>query len=290
MPWLYDWTRRPYGTQEAVRRAILTLYNTSPSGYPGNDDLGTMSAWYVFGALGLYPEVPGVGLLAIGSPLFPRAVISLPNHKKTTITTTAYTFSRAKSSMRQGTRKRRPRKIALPTASAPYIQDTAIQWSRLRPAMDNLLCACQWRSAYLSTRTATQPKMGALCCGAASVIRAEERHAGKTCVRHRASCPGEQGLVWSPFAIEAKEMRAKRSGSEIAVRAAGDGIGRFPLGRRLTAEKRFARRRRPVCRARCRSTLAGKAPGRLPGSAADRCASEHREPISSAIRREGLAS
>ena len=71
VPWLYEWTRRPYGTQEAVRRAILTLYNTSPSGYPGNDDLGTMSAWYVFGALGIYPEVPGVGLLAIGSPLFP---------------------------------------------------------------------------------------------------------------------------------------------------------------------------------------------------------------------------
>ena len=74
-PWLYDWTRRPYRTQEAVRRA-LALYDTSPDGYPGNDDLGTLSAWYVFGALGLYPEVPGVGLLAIGSPLFGRAAIA----------------------------------------------------------------------------------------------------------------------------------------------------------------------------------------------------------------------
>ena len=123
VPWLYDWTRRPYGTQDAVRRAILTLYDTSPSGYPGNDDLGTMSAWYVFGALGLYPEVPGVGLLAISSPLFPRAVISLPNHKKTTITATAFTFRRAKASKRQDTSKRKRRKIALPTANAPYIQD-----------------------------------------------------------------------------------------------------------------------------------------------------------------------
>ena len=56
-----------------MRRA-LRLYGTSPDGYPGNDDLGTLSSWYVFGALGLYPEVPGVGLLAIGSPLFGHAL------------------------------------------------------------------------------------------------------------------------------------------------------------------------------------------------------------------------
>ncbi len=77
VPWLYDWTRRPFKTQSAVRRAVLRLYNTSPAGYPGNDDLGELSSWYVFGALGLYPEVPGVGLLAIGSPLFRRAVLRL---------------------------------------------------------------------------------------------------------------------------------------------------------------------------------------------------------------------
>ncbi len=123
VPWLYDWTRRPYGTQEAVRRATLTLYNTSPSGYPGNDDLGTMSAWYVFGALGLYPEMPGVGLLAISSPLFPRVVISLPNHKKTTITTTAYTFSKPKPSKKRHAKRPKPRKITVSPASVPYIQE-----------------------------------------------------------------------------------------------------------------------------------------------------------------------
>jgi predicted alpha-1,2-mannosidase len=84
-PWLYDWMGRPYRTQAAVRRALLTLYDTSPDGYPGNDDLGTLSAWYVFGALGLYPEVPGVGLLAIGSPLFARAEIRLPHRRRALI-------------------------------------------------------------------------------------------------------------------------------------------------------------------------------------------------------------
>jgi predicted alpha-1,2-mannosidase len=82
VPWLYNWTRRPFKTQATVRRALLSLYNTSPSGYPGNDDLGTLSSWYVWGALGLYPEVPGTGVLAIGSPLFRRATVRLAGGRK----------------------------------------------------------------------------------------------------------------------------------------------------------------------------------------------------------------
>jgi len=81
-PWLYDWMGRPYKTQAAVRRALLSLYDTSPDGYPGNDDLGTLSAWYVFGALGLYPEVPGAGVLALSSPLFKRAEIRLAHRRR----------------------------------------------------------------------------------------------------------------------------------------------------------------------------------------------------------------
>ncbi|HUC07364.1 MAG TPA: GH92 family glycosyl hydrolase, partial [Solirubrobacterales bacterium] len=85
-PWLYNWLRQPYRTQAAVRRA-LRLYSPAPAGYPGNDDLGTLSSWYVFAALGLYPEVPGVGLLAIGSPLFPHASVALAHRRHLTIST-----------------------------------------------------------------------------------------------------------------------------------------------------------------------------------------------------------
>jgi len=76
-PWLYDWAGKPFKTQATVRRAILSLYSPTRAGYPGNDDLGEMSSWWIFGALGLYPQVPGVGLLAIGSPLFPHASLRL---------------------------------------------------------------------------------------------------------------------------------------------------------------------------------------------------------------------
>jgi predicted alpha-1,2-mannosidase len=84
-PWLYDWLRRPWKTQAAVRRG-LRLYGPSPAGWPGNDDLGTLSAWYVFGALGLYPAQPGTATLALATPLFERAEVHLANHRKLTIT------------------------------------------------------------------------------------------------------------------------------------------------------------------------------------------------------------
>lgn len=85
VPWLYDWLGQPYRTQATIRRG-LRLYDTGPAGYPGNDDLGTLSSWYVFGALGLYPSVPGVGLLALGSPLFRHASLALAQRRRLTIT------------------------------------------------------------------------------------------------------------------------------------------------------------------------------------------------------------
>lgn len=85
-PWLFDWLGQPYRTQEAVRRG-LSLYRPAPDGYPGNDDLGTLSAWYVFAALGLYPEVPGRDVLALSSPLFRRAEIRLPHRRRAVIAT-----------------------------------------------------------------------------------------------------------------------------------------------------------------------------------------------------------
>jgi predicted alpha-1,2-mannosidase len=116
VPWLYNWARRPYSTQAAVRRA-LRLYSTSPDGYPGNDDLGTLSSWFVFGALGLYPEVPGVGLLAIGSPLFRRASIAMPHHRRVTIS--------AAAGVLQG-RGKKKHLVSLDPSRAPYIESLRI--------------------------------------------------------------------------------------------------------------------------------------------------------------------
>jgi predicted alpha-1,2-mannosidase len=77
-PWIYDFWSQPWKTQNTVRRAMTELYSSGDAAYPGNDDVGEMSSWYVFGALGMYPELAGSDVLVLGSPLFPKAVVHLP--------------------------------------------------------------------------------------------------------------------------------------------------------------------------------------------------------------------
>lgn len=76
-PWTWAWLGEPQRARETVRRAILGLFDDGPAGHPGNDDLGQMSAWWVFGALGLYPAIPGTDVLVLGSPLFEAATLRL---------------------------------------------------------------------------------------------------------------------------------------------------------------------------------------------------------------------
>jgi predicted alpha-1,2-mannosidase len=85
LPWEYDYTGEPYKAQEAVRQIQDQIWTDTPAGLAGNDDLGEMSSWYVWSALGMYPETPGTSTLALGSPLFPKAVVSLPGGKTLTI-------------------------------------------------------------------------------------------------------------------------------------------------------------------------------------------------------------
>jgi predicted alpha-1,2-mannosidase len=84
-PWAYDFAGAPYKTQSVVRRILSTLYRNSPDGLTGNDDLGATSAWFVWGALGLYPEIPGLGGFVVGAPLFPMATVNMGNGHALTI-------------------------------------------------------------------------------------------------------------------------------------------------------------------------------------------------------------
>jgi len=77
VPWEYDYFGAPWRTQQVVRRIVTTLYHDAPVNEPGNDDLGSISSWYVWGAMGLYPVTPGTANLALASPLFPDVVVTL---------------------------------------------------------------------------------------------------------------------------------------------------------------------------------------------------------------------
>jgi predicted alpha-1,2-mannosidase len=79
VPWVYNWTDEPEKTSKTINRIHNEMYQNSPSGLPGNDDLGTMGSWYVFSSIGLYPVIPGVGGFALNLPKFKKIEIKLPN-------------------------------------------------------------------------------------------------------------------------------------------------------------------------------------------------------------------
>lgn len=79
-PWMYDFTGAPAKAQATVRRIETQLFTDAPNGLPGNDDLGAMSSWYVWAALGLYPLLPGRAGFVLGSPLFPHVTLTFGAH------------------------------------------------------------------------------------------------------------------------------------------------------------------------------------------------------------------
>jgi predicted alpha-1,2-mannosidase len=83
--YLYAHAGQPWRTQARLERIMDTQYRAAPDGLAGNDDLGQMSAWFVFTALGFYPVAPGSNEYIIGRPFLPRATLHLPNGKHFTV-------------------------------------------------------------------------------------------------------------------------------------------------------------------------------------------------------------
>jgi predicted alpha-1,2-mannosidase len=82
-PYIYDFTGAPAKTQALTRRVMGELFNSGAAGLQGNDDLGQMAAWYVWSAMGIYPEIPGRAELVTGSPIFTKVQIDAPGKKFT---------------------------------------------------------------------------------------------------------------------------------------------------------------------------------------------------------------
>lgn len=86
VPFLFNLSGRPDLTQKWSRKIMNERFFNSPGGIPGNDDLGSMSSWFVFNALGIYPFVPGKALYTFGTPLFRKTELHLSNGENFTIT------------------------------------------------------------------------------------------------------------------------------------------------------------------------------------------------------------
>jgi predicted alpha-1,2-mannosidase len=84
-PWMYSFAGHPEKTQRVIRETIKVLWKDTPPGIPGNDDLGAMSAWFVWAAMGMHPLAPGRAELLLASPLFPRLIVHRGNGRTITV-------------------------------------------------------------------------------------------------------------------------------------------------------------------------------------------------------------
>ncbi|MFC6101065.1 GH92 family glycosyl hydrolase [Olivibacter domesticus] len=82
MVYLYNYIGQPWKTQFHTREVMYRLYNSTENGYPGDEDQGQTSSWYVLSALGFYSVCPGTDQYVLGSPMFDKITINLENDKK----------------------------------------------------------------------------------------------------------------------------------------------------------------------------------------------------------------
>jgi predicted alpha-1,2-mannosidase len=77
----YDYAGQPWKTQELVRKILALMYGSDKYGlaYPGMDDQGSTSSWYVFCAMGFYTVDPSSPNYVIGSPLFDEVTLHMGN-------------------------------------------------------------------------------------------------------------------------------------------------------------------------------------------------------------------
>lgn len=82
MIYLYNYCRQPWKAQYHVRQVMDKIYNAGENGFPGDEDQGQTSAWYVLSAMGFYSVCPGTDEYVIGSPVFNKITITQENNKK----------------------------------------------------------------------------------------------------------------------------------------------------------------------------------------------------------------
>jgi alpha-1,2-mannosidase, putative len=91
LPYLYMYAGAPLSTQARLKQIVDSQYKPTPDGLVGNDDLGQMSAWLVFTALGFYPVAPASNQYVLGRPFVNQATIHLPNGKSLTVASAGMT-------------------------------------------------------------------------------------------------------------------------------------------------------------------------------------------------------
>jgi predicted alpha-1,2-mannosidase len=85
IPYLYNYMGAPWRTQKRIRMLLDAFYTDNYFGIPGDEDGGGMSAFVMFSMMGFFQVTPGVPVYTIGSPVFTKVTIDLPDGKKFTV-------------------------------------------------------------------------------------------------------------------------------------------------------------------------------------------------------------
>ena len=83
--YMYNYVGQPAKAAPLLRRVYREMYQNTPDGLSGNEDVGQMSAWYVISTCGLYQVEPAGGKFIIGSPLFEKASLNVGDGKAFTV-------------------------------------------------------------------------------------------------------------------------------------------------------------------------------------------------------------
>jgi len=87
IPYLYAAIGQPWKTEALTRQICADIFNSSPKGFPGDEDTGSMASWYLFSSIGLYPFCPGTPEYVVTSPVFAKVTIHLPGDKTLVVST-----------------------------------------------------------------------------------------------------------------------------------------------------------------------------------------------------------
>jgi predicted alpha-1,2-mannosidase len=93
IPFFPMFTGRHDDAHRIVRECLDRLFVGSDlgQGYPGDEDNGEMSAWYVFATIGLYPLAPSTGTYVLVPPSVRRTVLRPPGNGSPTVIETTGT-------------------------------------------------------------------------------------------------------------------------------------------------------------------------------------------------------
>ena len=82
IPYLFRYSSYPQYTSLLIKTLRQKAFRAGWDAYPGDEDNGSLSAWYVWSALGLYPTCPGKASYDLGIPLFDHLRVYLAKEDK----------------------------------------------------------------------------------------------------------------------------------------------------------------------------------------------------------------